>query len=271
VDIYAVSIQNEPDIQVPYESCDWTASDITAFIRDYGDLIESKIAAPESFNFNQVYTSALLNDEEAVANLDIVAGHIYGGGLAPFPLAEEKGKEIWMTEYLMNQNATDQWDQLSDEVIWDESLEMLRTVHEAMVNNWNAYVWWYLKRYYSFLGDGTEGTTSGEILKRGYAFSHFSKFVRPGYVRVDASLEESDALITAYQGDDKTVIVLINLSSSSVANISLSVTGSSPLSATVYSTTLLLDRRITQITPDAEGRLLINLLGKSITTVIIEN
>jgi O-glycosyl hydrolase len=79
VDIYAISIQNEPDIQVSYESCNWMSSTMINFLKNYGHLIEgTKIIAPESFNFNKDFTNALLNDVDAVENLDIVAGHIYG-------------------------------------------------------------------------------------------------------------------------------------------------------------------------------------------------
>ena len=86
-------LQNEPDIQVSYESCDWTSTQMINFLKDYGSLIEgSKIAAPESYNFSQTYTNAILNDANAANNVDIVAGHIYGGGLDPFPVAEQKGK-----------------------------------------------------------------------------------------------------------------------------------------------------------------------------------
>jgi len=77
--------------------------------------------------------------------------------------------------------------------------------------NWNAYIWWYLPRYYSFIGDGEQGTNIGEILKRGYAFSHFSKFVRPGFVRVDASTSRyTDLKIIVYSGNDQIVVVIIN-------------------------------------------------------------
>lgn len=93
VDIYAVSIQNEPDIQVEYESCDWTAPAMRDFLKNYGHLIEGvKIAAPESFHFNQDFTNALLNDGEAAAELDIVAGHIYGGAWLPFRLPNSKAR-----------------------------------------------------------------------------------------------------------------------------------------------------------------------------------
>lgn len=272
VDIYAISIQNEPDWKATYESCDWTSTQMRDFIKDYGDSIQgAKLAAPESLNFSQSFTNFLLNDEGAANNLDIVAGHIYGGGLAPFPKAEEQGKEIWMTEYLLNQGATDQWSQLSDDVIWDESLAMLKTIHEAMMNNWNAYVWWYLKRYYSFLGDGTQGTTSGEILKRGYAFSHFSKFVRPGYVRVDAELDDPDIEVSAYHGDNRTVVILINPETSAVADVNLSISGLTPSSATIYVTTLNKDRSESEVQQNEDGQLLFNLSGKSVATVVIED
>ena len=157
VEIYAISIQNEPDIEVSYESCDWTATEMNNFIKGHGHLIKTRIAAPESFNFNQGFSNVLLNDEKTVEQFDIVAGHIYGGGQNAYPLAESKEKEIWMTEYLMNLNVGD-WEGADEETKWDETMIMLGTLHTAMVNNWNAYIWWYLKRYYSFIGDGDEGT-----------------------------------------------------------------------------------------------------------------
>src|SRR5690606_25475197 len=100
VELYAISIQNEPDWPATYESCDWNANDMRDFIRDFGSQINARIAAPESLNFNRVFTDAILNDAGAAANLDIVAGHLYGGGAGEYSNAEQKGKEIWMTEYL---------------------------------------------------------------------------------------------------------------------------------------------------------------------------
>lgn len=216
VDIYAISVQNEPDIQVSYESCSWTSSTMIDFLKNYGHLIVgTKIAAPESFNFNKVFTNELLNDFSTAENLDIVAGHIYGGGMGTIPLARQKGKEIWMTEYLLNLNSGNSgspaWSSYSESEKWNESLQMLHTIHEAMNYNWNAYIWWYLQRYYSFIGDGEQGTINGEILKRGYAFSHFSKYIKPGFVRVKAIPAKSIGLeITAYKGNNQIVVVILN-------------------------------------------------------------
>lgn len=270
LDIYTISIQNEPDIEVSYESCDWTASAMRDFIRDYGHLIEgTKIAAPESFNFNKAYSNVLLNDEETVENFDIVAGHIYGGGLAPYPLADQRGKEIWMTEYLMNLSATEDWADMEEDVIWNETLAMLNTVHESMLNNWNAYIWWYLQRYYSFIGDGDQGTTSGEVLKRGYAFSHFSKFVRPGYIRIDAALDDDIGLdITAYQGDDKIVAVIINQGAAPVHNIKLIIPGITVTAGRTYTTALNLNRSEKEL--NVEEDVVVNVSPQSVMTVVMD-
>lgn len=272
IDIYAVSLQNEPDIQVGYESCDWTASQMAQFLREYGDqIIGSRVIAPESFNFNPGFTNALLNDAEAADNLDIVGGHIYGGGLGTFPLAEQLGKEIWMTEYLLNlnvgQSGAPAWSTYDEEAKWDESLIMLGTIHEAMQANWNAYIWWYLRRYYSFLGDGEQGTLNGEVLKRGYAFSHFAKFVRPGYTRIAASTNRNSTLqTTVYQLDNKFVAVIINPDTEAVTNLHLEIPGVQ--TADAHITDLHRNQMILPTEMKAEA-VIVDILPRSVTTVVL--
>lgn len=268
VTIDAVSIQNEPDISVTYESCDWTSTQVFNFIKNHGSSITgTKIAAAESFNFKQSYTNALLNDADAASKFHIVAGHIYGGGQAAYPLAEQKGKEVWMTEYLMNQNSTSTWSTLGEDVKWNETIQMLGTIHTAMTNNWNAYVWWYTRRYYSFLGDGDQGTTTGTVLKRGYAISQFSKFVRPGYARVAVQPATSTSLnITAYSGDGKLVVVIINPTANPVYNVALAPPSIS--SAEAYTTSLSANRVMEVLTP-VDNAVAIDMAASSITTVVI--
>lgn len=272
ITIDVVSIQNEPDIQVSYESCDWTEQQILNFIKNHGHLIQgTKVAASESFNFKQAYTNQLLNDTVAVKNFDIVAGHIYGGGLGPYPAAEAKGKEIWMTEYLMNQNSgasAANWIR-TEAAIWNESMLMLESIHTSMTYNWNAYIWWYIRRYYSFLGDGDQGTTAGTILKRGYGVSQFAKFVRPGYVRIDAqSVKTTELKFTAYSGDGKIVVVIINNKTSPVHNINLSVPETIS-SATAYTTSEFKNREMSTLEPES-NKVTLTAEARSITTVILE-
>ncbi|MDR6562215.1 MULTISPECIES: hypothetical protein [unclassified Arcicella] len=268
-----VSIQNEPDWKASYESCDWTADDMINFLKAPGEIIGAKLAAPESLNFNQNMTNALLSNEEASQKFDIVAGHIYGGGLAKFPLAEQKKKEIWMTEFLLNLDTGNtgaaKWNTYSETAKWAESIKMLVSVHDAMTNNWNAYIWWYLQRYYSFIGDGEEGTINGEVLKRGYGFSHYSKFVRPGFVRIGTDFSTNTYLkITAYKKGTQTVVVILNPESNSVKNVQLN--GLAATTAIAYTTTEkenLTKQNLTVTSSIVE----LNVAPSSITTVVINN
>jgi glucuronoarabinoxylan endo-1,4-beta-xylanase len=57
----------------------------------------------------------------------------------------------------------------------------------------------------------------GTISKRGYNMAHFSKFIRPGYVRVDASKNpDTNTFVSAYKGNNRVVIVAINRGTSAV-------------------------------------------------------
>ena len=79
VPLRAISIQNEPDVNVNYESCDWTASEMLKFVKENAPAIGTDIIVPESYNFNHTISDAILNDPAAAANVSIIGGHIYGG------------------------------------------------------------------------------------------------------------------------------------------------------------------------------------------------
>lgn len=272
--IDVVSIQNEPDWTPTYESCDWTADEMINFLNAPGQITGAKVAAPESLNFNQNMTNAILSNDAAAQKVDIIAGHIYGGGLAKFPLAEQKQKEIWMTEYLMNLNTGNagapKWSTYTEAAKWGETIKMLVSVHDAMMNNWNAYIWWYLQRYYSFLGDGEEGTTNGAILKRGFAFAHFSKFVRPGFVRIatDATLNYY-LKISAYKKDGQTVIVVINPEAFPIANVKLN--GVTQVSATSYTSAENLVMAKKTLSIAADKSVTFDAPAGSVTTIVLGN
>jgi O-glycosyl hydrolase len=203
--LYAISIQNEPDITVSYESCDYTATQMLNFIKEQGSkLNEINVIVSESFHFDKAQTDPILNDPEAVQLVDIIGGHIYGGGLSDYPLARSNGKEVWMTEHYTesNHSAND----------WPLALNVGTEIHNCMVANYNAYVWWYVRRFYGLISD------DGNITKRGYVMSQFSKFVRPGYQRVGVTTSAvSNVDISAYKTDSTFVIVAVNRNTGSTA------------------------------------------------------
>jgi len=133
---------------------------------------------------------------------------------------------VWMTEWNFHEadgGGSNIWGDPGNQAVWDETLDdIMRTVHRSMESNWSAYIWWYGKRYYSFIGDGEAayGTTAGAPLKRGYAFSQYAKYVRPGYQRtaLTRSSKATPLEVTAYQGGGKVTLVILNRSSAAVNN-----------------------------------------------------
>jgi glucuronoarabinoxylan endo-1,4-beta-xylanase len=192
VPLHAISIQNEPDVNVTYESCDWNAAEMLEFVKENAPAIGVNIFAPESFNFNQTISNAILNDSTAASHLAFVGGHIYGGGLRSYPLAESKGKELWMTEHLVL------------DTTWTAVLATGKEINDCMTVGMNAYIWWYIVRFYGPIHE------SGYVTKRGYVMSQFARFVRPGFFRVYATSPQRQVSITAYRDGVKTVIVAVN-------------------------------------------------------------
>lgn len=273
--IDVVSIQNEPDYEVGYEGCEYTSSEMFNFVKNNAGAIKgAKVMPAESFRFNQAYTDNILNDPVAAENIDVIGFHTYGSGKQPYPLGEEKGKELWMTEHLYNLdsgNSPENWTSNTPaDIIWDETMEVVSDIHKGMTYNWNAYIWWYIRRYYSFLGDGENGTSRGTILKRGYAMSQYSKFVRPGYVRIDAIFDIGieGVKATAYKGENKLVAVIIN-TTDHAEGYSVDIKTSPDVSKAVgYTTSIDSNQKQTDLTPE-NGIVLISLPPKSISTVVL--
>jgi glucuronoarabinoxylan endo-1,4-beta-xylanase len=208
VPIYAISVQNEPDYG---DWTRWTAQEMLTFMRDYASLIGTRVMAPESFQFRHGMSDPLLNDSLACSNLGLVGGHIYGGGTAPYPLAESKGKEIWMTEhYTDSQNSGN---------LWPLALNVGIEMHYVMTAGMNAYVWWYIVRFYGPISDGTNDSgNKGDVTKRGYIMSQYSRFIRPGYFRIQCdSYPQTMVYASAYKGGTPTEVVIVAINYSTEA------------------------------------------------------
>ena len=208
--IDAVSLQNEPDWSPDYQSCVWTGAQFVKFLRLYGNRIGCKIIAPESVHFTRSIHDPILNDPEACEELDILGGHFYGWDGSAYPLATQKGKEVWMTEYLINERQQNE----GKDINWkDDGFLFARSINDAMLANFSAWVHYSLKRFYGCLGDGQYGTTNNEITKRGYILSHYAKYVS-GTTRVRHSLTDDSGKLSssAYLTDsgDSIVVMIIN-------------------------------------------------------------
>ncbi|WP_428962312.1 cellulose binding domain-containing protein [Micromonospora fluostatini] len=280
VTVDVTSVQNEPDWHPDYDSMDWSGTELRNFVRDHGSRVQNtKLMVAEAVNLNYTYTDPTLNDTTARNNIGYIGGHLYGteaaGRLRSYPLADQHNKPVWMTEWNLHEadgNGSNIWGNPGNQTVWNETLDdIMRTVHRSMEANWTAYVWWYGKRYYSFIGDGESafGTTAGAPLKRGYAFSQYSKYVRPGYQRValTKSSKANPLEVTAYTGGGKTTLVILNRSTSAVNNAVIQVPQN--ISRAEHYLTSINANAASQPVSVNGGQVSVNVGARSISTVVL--
>ncbi len=232
VNLYGISMQNEPDANVAYESCVWTPQQMDTWVAQDAGVLTTKLIMPESEGFNTSYSDPALSDPNAVGSIGIIAGHLYGSSPSYYAAAENAGKEVWMTEHYLNPAG-------AQPAIGD-ALQAAKEIHDSLtVGDYNAYVWWWVADW----NPGTGVTNTGLVDTNnvptyyGWAMAQFSRFVRPGYVRSDVTNSTAaNVFISAYEGSGHYVIVAINMNTSPVAQ-TLTIQNQSITSLTPYETT----------------------------------
>ncbi len=215
VNIYAVSVQNEPDYStLAYESCSWSSQQIHDFIPYFyqalsnNGVASTKILIAEEGLWQFDLAATAMDDLTTSNQVGILAAHDYDYSVAPVP---NQGKPLWETEV----SAFGDFDgSITNGLYWANQIHDFMTGVQA-----NAFNYFYLIG----LGpDDNEGLTDiyGNPGKRLYAFGQFSRFVRPGFYRIGAAAETA-ALISAYQdpASGSFAIVAINTNTAGVTEI----------------------------------------------------
>ncbi|HUA67939.1 MAG TPA: hypothetical protein VMA13_05265 [Candidatus Saccharimonadales bacterium] len=202
-----VSVQNEPDANVNYESCFWTGTNMENWCASNAPAVGRPIVMPESESFNTSLSDPTLDNSMAASNVTIIAGHIYGAfPLPPYTNALDHGKHVWMTEHYNTLGSTlPNW----------ASTNILSAVHtaweigECMNEQMSAYIWWRCYHPTYAYDDLIIGATPDVT---GYAVAQFARFIRPGYVCIDVSTSSSNSFVTAFKAtnSDGFAIVAVN-------------------------------------------------------------
>jgi len=248
-----VSIQNEPNITVDYESCIWTPAQILEFCKTNASAIGTPVMAPEAYNFANTFADPILNDATANTNISYIGGHLYGTSTRSYPLAVTKNKKLWMTEYYVGGDSI------------GTGLIMAKDILDCMNGNMNAYIWWYLRNQGCNLIN-----TDGSLQLKGAAMGQFSKFIRPGYNRVHSSYQpNTNIYMQAFKGPEHDVIVIMNKNTTTKSQ-TFNFYNENIVSATKYVTSIS-----KKISNDGEitctnNSFTDNLDAKSITTYVVK-
>src|SRR6185369_8520215 len=76
VNLYAISVQNEPDYGMQSGWRAWSAALCHDFVLNYGATITTKLLSCESFNYAKSYYDPILNDSAALANVAVMGTHL---------------------------------------------------------------------------------------------------------------------------------------------------------------------------------------------------
>jgi glucuronoarabinoxylan endo-1,4-beta-xylanase len=182
-----------------------------AWISQSASVLTTKLIMPESAVFNTGFSDPSLDDPNAVGKIGLIGMHLYMNGTSqgsPFLYtnAENNNKEVWMTEHYLTPAG-------AQPAIAD-AIQAAEEVHNSLtVGNYNAYVWWW---YVDFNpGGGLINTglidPNSNPTYYGYAIAQFSRFVKPGYARVNATASPAAGIyVSAYSGSGHSVMVAIN-------------------------------------------------------------
>ncbi len=265
VELDAISIQNEPDWPAQYAGCLWDASEIAEFVKTYGRSISCKIMAPETLAVSDSYANAL-NKSDVLDCFDIYGGHQYGGIQSAYKNLGKKGKELWMTEYLINWNEAENNTRNFD--FSKDFFNFFTAINTCMLGDFNAWIHYAAKRYYGMLGDGQRGTTTGVVTKRGYIMAHFAKFVT-GMTRIESNFKGASLEGSTYLSETGDTCVCV-VSNSNEETVDLTV--DLPFYTTAgkqYYTSKTKNNYYQAITPETETcRPLVTLEAQSVTTLL---
>jgi glucuronoarabinoxylan endo-1,4-beta-xylanase len=258
INLYALSVQNEPDDCQYYGSALWTAAQLDTFIKiNLGPTLASAglsstlIMMPESGNFSRLASLAgtTMDDPAAASYVGIIAWHDYDDAPSTINLYASQNKLYWETEVSAGITPGGYgfgpslcggcWDpSMADALMWAQIVDNRMAVANA--NAWH----WFLTIGPNNENEGLVQIDSPTVVsKRAYMLGNYSKFVRPGFRRIDAThIPQSGVLVSAYKNASTgvLVIVVINQNSSNVSQ-SFTLDGATVLSVTPWITSASLN------------------------------
>ncbi len=170
----------------------------------------------EGWNDEAQYVSAIEANPTAFSYVNNFSSHGYTE--APTSPINTDGKNIWETEWSTFNHLDNSWDDGSDASGFTWAQHIYTGLTSA---NLSAFFYWW-----GIIGSSTadnEGllqlTGNGSVTTTGrlWAFANYSRFIRPGAVRIGASSGNSNLEVSAYKNTNGTVsIVVLNTANNAI-------------------------------------------------------
>jgi glucosylceramidase len=221
-----LSIQNEPEAVPPWDSCYYTparyaatAEAIAQRLAADGHAVPLNASDNAIASFVPIFLTPLLAKPTAGPRVGAVIFHNYQfeyyqpaeiqESVATLAAQIPRALPLWMTEF---SNTTG-----IGYGSWDEALAQAELIDATLAGGAGMYVMWNL---YRPGGPGealiviptAPGTPGYTVTPKYWTFRQYSKWVRPGAVRIDARSADAEVRVSAFRDDAAraTVAVLIN-------------------------------------------------------------
>ena len=227
--------------------------------------------ATEGWDYAQQYAAAIEADPVANSYTPVFTSHGYTQ--APASPLSGWAKPAWQTEW----STFETWDPAWDDGTDASGLTWAQHIYTGLTAaNLSAFLYWWGSTTPSENGDneglveinGSTVTPSGRL----WAFANYSRYVRPGAVRIAATSSNSAVDLTAFRNPDGSVAVVALNAGTSADPITYSLSGTgTPSGATVtpYLTNSSSDTAAQAATTVSGGAFSATIPARSLVTYVV--
>jgi O-glycosyl hydrolase len=217
---------NESNLTTTYSSMVMDPSQTADFIKVLGPTVRAArlpvritCCDAEGWDLAPGFTNAIMSDPQVRAYTGTISSHGY---TAPptTPLAAAN-KHVWQTEWATFQTWNPAWDDGSN----SSGITWAQNIFTGLTGaNLSAFLYWW--------GVNTSNTNSGvihlngttlEISKRFWVFANYSRFIRPGAVRIGVTGGDSNLQLTAFRNRDGSLAIVALNTGTTAAPVNISL------------------------------------------------
>jgi glucosylceramidase len=231
VNLYAVSPQNEPNIDNNYTTCLWTGDQLAEFIGDYlGPTLKKQNKPIElwvGFNGDPIHGGENINDRLISVLEDPEANTVLTGIAYQYDSKNQiaEAYELYPDKKLMQSESKC----FNGANSWGQALELYGLMKQYLDGGANQYFAWNMilnetgKSSWDWAQNAliTVDQNSGEVTYNGefYVYIHFGHFVKPGAKRIATTGWWSDRI--AFQNPDGSIVLVLANSSNNAYETSI--------------------------------------------------
>ncbi|HTJ70118.1 MAG TPA: cellulose binding domain-containing protein [Actinospica sp.] len=233
-----VGPENEANLSTSYDSMQLSPAQTAQFLDTLGPTIANsglntkvECCATEGWDYASQYASAIEADSTALSYTKVFTSHGYTS--APTSALSGWSNPAWQTEW----STFETWDPAWDDGTDASGFTWAQHIYQGLTGaNLGAFLYWWGSTTPSENGDneglllinGSTITPSGRL----WAFANYSRYIKPGAVRIGASSGNSALDLSAYKNPDGSISVVVLNTASSADTVNYALTGTGITSGT---------------------------------------